>query len=591
MQDPPPDPKVVEPELGPLARRVQRHRPVGRRDRHPVELLQQLVGRGREILHDVPVQHHLAGGLDVLVGERRVPVPGPGPDVRGEWGPRWDRPFLGNRRRARQVERQDGPDARAGRDHRVARRVDQHEAGSHRVGRRRADPHDHRHLRVEDPLRERRSVDPERPRRVELDDHGRVARLGVGERPQQVVLHGSVDDAVHLHDVERGRGFPGPDGGLRRRRAGGRRAGCGRRRAGRQRARRNPPQGDREQEDEGELPAHRGAYATGPCRPSIRSTGGSSSSPARAERGRRRSRPPVPWRPPAPGSGSCWSRSRAGAARSTSCRSPDSGFEERRTPLGFSILAVTAREALLEYLWVFFKMGALSRSLARAQVVETVTDGVPGFRDLMIAGKMYELTTWRSGSQDAEARRRAKYDLVVVDAPPTGQVLGMLGAPRAYRGMIRGGRPAQQLVGIDRLFREESRVALVTTPEDLAVTETLETVDALRVSGVAGAVDRGEPGPATRLSAWNRSRGEAAHGRVAGRRAPEGRRREGRRASRPVAHRGAGGGGPLRGRATPAPTPHRPQPPRTSSCPCSPRRRSASTRSSAWPASSIGGAA
>ncbi len=166
---------------------------------------------------------------------------------------------------------------------------------------------------------------------------------------------------------------------------------------------------------------------------------------------------------------------------------PRSGFEERRTPLGFSILGITARDALLEYLWLFFRMRALSRTLSRAQVLETAAEGVPGFRDLMVAGKMYELTTWRDASGEAEARRRTAYDLVVVDAPPTGQVLGMLGAPRAYRGIIRGGRPARQLVSIDRLFREESRVALVTTPEDLAVTETLETRESLRGAGFPAA--------------------------------------------------------------------------------------------------------
>ncbi|MFL5797503.1 MAG: ArsA-related P-loop ATPase [Actinomycetota bacterium] len=162
---------------------------------------------------------------------------------------------------------------------------------------------------------------------------------------------------------------------------------------------------------------------------------------------------------------------------------PRSGFEERRTPLGFSILGITARDALLEYLWLFFRMRALSRTLSRAHVLETAAEGVPGFRDLMVAGKMYELTTWRDASMEAEARRRTAYDLVVIDAPPTGQVLGMLRAPRSYRGIIRGGRPARQLVSIDRLFREQSRIALVTTPEDLAVTETLETTESLRGAG------------------------------------------------------------------------------------------------------------
>src|SRR3954453_16346308 len=162
---------------------------------------------------------------------------------------------------------------------------------------------------------------------------------------------------------------------------------------------------------------------------------------------------------------------------------PRTGFEERRTPFGFSIVAISARDALVEYLWLFFRMRTLSRTLARAQVLETVTDGVPGVRDLMIAGKMYELRWWGAPSREPEAKRRPAYDLVVVDAPPTGQVLGMLRAPRTYRGIIRGGRPATQLVSTGRLFRQESTVALVTTPEELAVMETIETSGAMREAG------------------------------------------------------------------------------------------------------------
>jgi len=156
-----------------------------------------------------------------------------------------------------------------------------------------------------------------------------------------------------------------------------------------------------------------------------------------------------------------------------------SGFEERRTRFGFSILGITARDALLEYLWLFFRMKALSRTLARAQVLETVTDGVPGFRDLMIAGKLYELTAWRATSREREAGERIAYDLVVVDAPPVGQVLGMLRSPGAYRGIIRGGRAGRQIQSIEALFREHTRIALVATPEEMAVAETLESVEAL----------------------------------------------------------------------------------------------------------------
>ena len=159
---------------------------------------------------------------------------------------------------------------------------------------------------------------------------------------------------------------------------------------------------------------------------------------------------------------------------------PPPGFEERPTPWGFSLLSITPREALLEYLWLFLRVRSLSRTLARSNVVDVVTDGVPGFRDSMVAGKLYELTWHRDIRGDPA---RPPFDQVVVDAPPTGQLLGFLSAPRAYRDIIRAGRAHRQLSAIDRLVREQSRVVLVTAPEEMSVAETLETVEALRADG------------------------------------------------------------------------------------------------------------
>jgi anion-transporting ArsA/GET3 family ATPase len=158
------------------------------------------------------------------------------------------------------------------------------------------------------------------------------------------------------------------------------------------------------------------------------------------------------------------------------------GFEERRTRWGFRVLSVTPREALLEYLHLFFHMGTLARPLRGAQVLETATESIPGFRDLMTAGKLYELTLWRDRSRDAS---RGPYDLVVVDAPPTGQLRPFLRGPTGFRDLIRVGRPARQLAGIDRLLREESRVVLACVPEEMAVQETAETVSALNDEGVS----------------------------------------------------------------------------------------------------------
>src|SRR5712691_1970239 len=158
-------------------------------------------------------------------------------------------------------------------------------------------------------------------------------------------------------------------------------------------------------------------------------------------------------------------------------------FEDRPTPFGFAVTSITPREALVEYLWMFFGMRTLSRTLGRAKVLEMATDGIPGFRDLMIAGKLYELTEWRRGSGSSSGRRR--YDLVVVDAPPTGQLLPLLRAPGMFLDIIRMGRPHRQMQSIDRLLRRESAVVLVAIPEEMSVAETLETSAALREDGMA----------------------------------------------------------------------------------------------------------
>ena len=156
---------------------------------------------------------------------------------------------------------------------------------------------------------------------------------------------------------------------------------------------------------------------------------------------------------------------------------PAPGFSERDTPFGFRVLSITPREALLEYLWLFFRMRALARTLRSAKVVDVATEAIPGFRDLMSAGKLYELTEWRD---QASNPRRPAYDVVVVDAPPTGQLVSFLRGPSAFRDLIRVGRPHRQLASIDRLLRERARLVLVATPDEMAVEETLDAVEQLR---------------------------------------------------------------------------------------------------------------
>ncbi|MCA1726618.1 MAG: AAA family ATPase, partial [Actinobacteria bacterium] len=133
------------------------------------------------------------------------------------------------------------------------------------------------------------------------------------------------------------------------------------------------------------------------------------------------------------------------------------GLKERETPFGFSIASVGPREALLEYLGLFYGMTRLAGPLLRSRAVEAVTEVAPGFRDLMLAGKLYETADWRRRSK--RAADRARYDLVVADAPPTGQIVPFLSAPAAFAEIIRVGRPSAQAHRIDAFLREGARHA------------------------------------------------------------------------------------------------------------------------------------
>src|SRR6202035_5412646 len=80
------------------------------------------------------------------------------------------------------------------------------------------------------------------------------------------------------------------------------------------------------------------------------------------------------------------------------------------------------------------------------------------------------------------ARRAAGYDLVVLDAPATGNALGMLGSPQTFGAIARVGPIAGQSQRVKDLLEDSARTAYlaVAMATDMAVTEALELQDGLR---------------------------------------------------------------------------------------------------------------
>jgi len=156
------------------------------------------------------------------------------------------------------------------------------------------------------------------------------------------------------------------------------------------------------------------------------------------------------------------------------------GYEETRLAPNVTGLSVVPDEALVEYLYLFYGIRYVGRVLKGSKAVDFATNIAPGLRDILLIGKLKE----------AERRRVAgtyAYDLIVLDAPPTGRLPRFLEAPRAVVELVHSGPIRTQAQGVLDMVSDPKRcqVILVTLPEDMPVAETADAKEALTKLGVA----------------------------------------------------------------------------------------------------------
>jgi anion-transporting ArsA/GET3 family ATPase len=143
-------------------------------------------------------------------------------------------------------------------------------------------------------------------------------------------------------------------------------------------------------------------------------------------------------------------------------------------------LAVDPEASLREYLGRY-GFAPLARLLTWARLTDFITAAAPGLGDVLLVGKVWEAST----------RARGSYDLVVLDAPPTGRVVPFLRAPETVAELARVGPIRHQADRVGELLDDPQRTAVVLAclPEELPVAETLEGVASLRAAGLpVGAV-------------------------------------------------------------------------------------------------------
>lgn len=108
---------------------------------------------------------------------------------------------------------------------------------------------------------------------------------------------------------------------------------------------------------------------------------------------------------------------------------------------------------------------AASRRLVSSGVVDVVSTAIPGIRDVLVLGKIKQL------------ERDGIADLIVVDAPATGHAITFLTSASGVVNAARGGPLRTQASEVVELLADPSRcrVILVTLPEEMPVSETIES--------------------------------------------------------------------------------------------------------------------
>lgn len=145
---------------------------------------------------------------------------------------------------------------------------------------------------------------------------------------------------------------------------------------------------------------------------------------------------------------------------------PDLEFEPRPVGEGLQAASIDRARALMEYLRVQIGLPAVATIGPAARAFDALASTAPAIREVVTMGKVL----WEV--------KRGIWDLVVADAPPTGQIGSYLRAARTIRELVATGRILDQVGWMEEILCDPERTELivVTLLEELPVVETTETL-------------------------------------------------------------------------------------------------------------------
>ena len=149
---------------------------------------------------------------------------------------------------------------------------------------------------------------------------------------------------------------------------------------------------------------------------------------------------------------------------------PPTDFTPREIASGIWSMSMDTEASLREYLKLHLRIPVVGRIGPLAKAFDFVATAAPGVREILTVGKLcYEV-------------RERNYDIVIVDAPASGHVIGQLAAPQAINDLVKVGLIRSQTDWMLDILSDQRCTGLVAvcTPEEMPVSETLELATRVR---------------------------------------------------------------------------------------------------------------
>ena len=149
---------------------------------------------------------------------------------------------------------------------------------------------------------------------------------------------------------------------------------------------------------------------------------------------------------------------------------PPTAFKEREVQPGLFAMTMDTEASLREYLKLQLHVPVIGRIGPVAKAFDFLAAAAPGVREILTVGKLcYEV-------------RDGRWDMVVVDAPATGHIVGHLAAPQAVNGLVKVGLIRTQTGWMLDMLSDPATTGLVAvcTPEEMPVSETIELAGRVR---------------------------------------------------------------------------------------------------------------